>query len=361
MNISTTSSRAQQLAQCGPGDDLDFGTLDDGTPVRLHAIGLPGGPVARVLDYGATLQGLRVLFPEGADEVVLGMGDAHAYQHGAGYLGAVIGRYANRIAGARFVLDGTELLLDANEGHNTLHGGRSGLSHRMWTLVQHEASRVEFAVTSPDGEGGFPGRLQVRARYSALADGLALELSASTDRATVVGLTSHGYLQLSSQLLNRCDDLLMQIPASQYVPIDAESIPRGGLEAVDGTPFDFREPAVLGVRIRADHEQIGVAGGLDHCFAVDGTGLRMMVRLDSPALGRRLEVWSDQPGAQVYSSNYLDGSNVDPAGRRLRQGSGLAVEPQMHPDTPNRPQLGDARLEAGQTWHSRIEWHVQQL
>lgn len=329
--------------------------------MRLHAIGLPDGPVARLLDYGATLQGLRVPFPEGPDEVVLGMADAQAYQHGAGYLGAVIGRYANRIAGARFVLDGTELRLDANEGRNNLHGGRSGLSHRMWTLARRDASRVEFVTTSPDGEGGFPGRLQVSACYCALDDGLALELSAGTDRTTVVGLTSHSYLQLSSQPLNRCDDLLMQIPAGQYVPVDAESLPRGGLEPVDDTPFDFREPAVLGTRMRAADEQIGLAGGIDHSFAVDGTGLRMMVRLDSVLLGRRLEVWSDQPGAQVYSSNYLDGSNVDPSGRRLRQGSGLAVEPQLHPDTPNRPQLGNARLEAGKTWHSRIEWHVRRL
>lgn len=358
VHISTTNTVAQTLAECGPGDDLDFGVLEDGTAVRLHAIGLPGGPVARLIDYGASLQGLRVPFPDGADEVVLGMANARAYEHGGGYLGAVVGRYANRIAGARFRLDGAEVHLDANEGRNTLHGGRTGFSHTVWTLARRRADQLEFVLTSPDGEGGFPGELHVSARYSALPDGLALDLRATTDRTTVVCLTSHSYLQLSSALLNRCDDLLVQIPASRYVPIDAESIPRGGLAPVEGTAFDFRRPALLGARVRADEEQIGLAGGIDHSFDVDGSGLRMMVRLDNPSLGRRLEVWSDQPGAQVYTANYLDGSNVDPGGRRMRQGSGLAVEPQVHPDTPNRPQLGSARLEAGQDWSSRIEWHA---
>lgn len=354
-------SAATRLADPAPGDALSFGQLDDGTPVTLRAIGVPGGPVARLLDFGATVQGLRVPFADGVDEVVLGLGDARAYEHGEGYLGAVVGRYANRIAGARFTLDGKEYRLDANEGSTTLHGGASGFSHRMWAVAEHDPHHVLFTLVSPDGEGGFPGELKVRARYTALADGLALELSATTDTTTIVGLTSHSYLQLSSDVLNRCDDLLVQIPASRYLPIDAESIPVDGFASVGGTPFDFREPALIGTRIRADDEQIGLAGGIDHSFDVDGEGLRLMLRADNPRVGRRLEVWSDQPGVQVYTSNYLTGALVDQAGRRLRQGAGLAVEPQIHPDTPNRPQLGSARLEAGHTWTSQIEWHASSL
>ena len=193
-----------------------------------------------------------------------------------------------------------------------------------------------------------------RAAYEVVADGFVLELSATTDAPTPLGLTSHLYLNLAGA--GTINEHLLQIPASGYVPIDAASIPVSGPVPVQGTPFDFREPAVIGDRVRVPHEQIGLAKGIDHSFDVDGSGLREVAVVSEPSSGRSLRMVSDAPALQFYSGNFLDGAVVS-AGRRLRQGDAMALEPHDHPDSPNQDWAAEVVLRPGETWTRRIEWH----
>ncbi|GAA1394226.1 aldose epimerase family protein [Luteococcus peritonei] len=333
-----------------------FGTLPDGREVTRYVLEHPGGARLEVLDLGAVVNSYRLVGEDPSTEVVVGFDSLERQQAAASaYFGAVVGRYANRIANGRFTLDGQEHQLTTNEGSTTLHGGVDGFSARTWQVVEQDESSITLQLTSPDGDQGFPGELVTRATYRLLDDGFALELGATTDAPTVVALTSHLYLNLAGG--GTVEDHLLQVEADQYVPIDAASIPLGRLDDVAATPFDLREPTRIGDAVRMDGEQIALAKGIDHSFEIRGEGMRTVARVECPTNGRRLELVSDQPALQVYTGNFLDGEWIPASGQRLRQGDALALEPHQHPDSPNQDWGRTAVLRPGEQWSSRMEWH----
>jgi aldose 1-epimerase len=351
-----TSSR---LARVGRAP---FGVMDDGTAVERITLRGADGFEAAVIPYGATLQALKV--PDRAghiDDVVLGHGDFDGYLTARRYFGATIGRYANRIAGAGFMLDRTKVDLDANDGANMLHGGHAGFDRKLWRIddvAEQPEPSVTLSCVSADGEGGFPGRLDVRATYRVTGPAeLSITFEATTDRPTVVNLTNHSFFNLDGALSG--SDILghrLSIAADRYLAIDAGSIPlRGPPRSVAGTPFDFREPDIIGARIRTDDAQLRRGRGYDHnfCLAPD-RGLQLAARVESPRSGRVLELSTDQPGLQFYSGNFLDGTAAGKGGRLYRQSDALCLEPQTWPDTPNRPDFPSARLDPGGHYRHQI-------
>jgi aldose 1-epimerase len=326
-----------------------FGEMPEGTPVTAYQLTSGHGPVLTVLDLGATVQSLA--WGAGQPSIVLGYDDVSAYlSPDNDYQGAVVGRYANRIAGARFSLDGSTHQLDANDGENTLHGGHRGYDRRVWTLVAHSDSSLTLELVSPDGDQGFPAHLSVQARYDVAKDSVSLTLTATCDRRTVVNLTNHSYFNLAADGAS-VDDHLLEVQADWYLPVDEGSIPLGHLEEVAGTPFDLRAAARLGDRVREAHPQVRQARGIDHSYQLRGSGLRRVAVLAEPKTGRRLTVLTDQPALQVYTGNFLDGATV--AGNRLlRQGDGIALETQHFPDSPNRPEFPSTVLRPGEEYVS---------
>ncbi len=336
-----------------------YGDLPDGRSVTEYVLTHAAGPRLTVLDLGATVNSLLLAAQDPASEVVVGFTDLERQQEAAGaYFGAVVGRYANRIAHGRFTLDGTEHQLSTNEGDTTLHGGVDGFSARSWKFKDHDDDSITLGLTSPDGDQGFPGELVATARYQVLADGFRLELAAVSTAPTVAALTSHLYLNLAGG--GTVEDHLLQVEADHYVPIDERSIPLGRLAEVDGTPFDLRSPTRIGDAVRREGEQIALAKGIDHSFDIRGEGMRTVARVQCPGTGRRLELLSDQPALQVYTGNFLDGEWISANGQRLRQSDALALEPHLHPDSPNQDWDDDAVLRPGEQWTSQIEWHFSQ-
>jgi aldose 1-epimerase len=324
-----------------------FGALADGSPVERFVL-RAGDLEAAVLTYGAVLQSVRV--PDAAGtvaEVTLGYDDLAGYLADDGYLGAVVGRYANRIGGSRFVLDGVEHELRANHGRACLHGGPEGFSTRLWS-AREVPDGVELSLTSADGDMGLPGELRASVTYRLTEEGLAIAYTATTDRPTVVNLTNHAYWNLAGG--GTIEEHVLQLPASSVVAVDAELIPTG-VEPVEGTPMDFRSPRRIGDDLRAGTAQLRHARGYDHAWVLDGgPGMRTAARLVDPVSGRRLEVSTDQPSVQFYSGNFLDGSAVGRGGRTHRQGDGLCLETQHLPDSPNRPEFPSTVLRPGETY-----------
>ena len=294
------------------------------------------------------LQSVRVPDASGTvAEVTLGYDDLAGYLADDGYLGAVVGRYANRIGGSRFELDGVEHELRANHGRACLHGGPEGFSSRLWS-AREVTDGVELSLTSADGDMGFPGELQATVTYRLTDDGLEIAYTATTDRPTVVNLTNHAYWNLAGG--GTIEEHVLQLPAASVVAVDDELIPTG-IEPVEGTPMDFRSPRRIGADLRAGTAQLRHARGYDHAWVLDGgPGMRTAARLVDPVSGRRLEVSTDQPSVQFYSGNFLDGSAVGRGGRTHRQGDGLCLETQHLPDSPNRPEFPSTVLRPGQTY-----------
>jgi len=333
----------------------EFGEMPDGSLVTAYELTCAGGPVLTVLDLGATVQSLAG--GDGEPSIVLGYDDVLGYLSSENaYQGAVVGRYANRVARSRFTLDNVEYRLDANDGQNSLHGGHDGYHQRVWSLVSHDDSTLTLGLESPDGDQGFPGALHVQARYEVAPGSVTITLTATCDRATVVNLTNHSYFNLSANG-SSVDDHLLELAADQYLPVDEGSIPLGHLEDVKGTPFDFRAAARIGDRVRDPHPQISQARGIDHSFHLQGSGLRQVAVLTEPAKGHRLTVLTDQPALQVYTGNYLDGGSMGAHGL-MRQGDGIALETQRHPDVPNQAQLGEATLVPGQVYRNTTVWSL---
>ncbi len=345
-----------------------FGDLPGGATVERVRLCGTGGFEARVITYGAALQALLVPDRDGkCDDVVLGRDDAAGYAAARRFFGATVGRYANRIAGATFELDGTRVALAANNGPNALHGGVEGFDRRRWTIAAVEDGAVP-AVTltyrSPDGEEGYPGTLDVQATYRISGPGeLSIDYQATTDRPTMVNLTNHSFFNLEG--VAGGGNILghrLTVAADAFLATDETAIPLpSGPRTVDGTPFDFRDGRVIGARIREDDEQLRRGRGYDHNFCLgsnapgadapgSSAGPRFAARVEAPRSGRMMELHTNQPGLQVYSGNYLDGSVQGKAGRLHRQSDALCLEPQAWPDTPNRPDFPTARLEPGQIY-----------
>jgi aldose 1-epimerase len=341
-----------------------YGKLADGTPIEAVTLSNAHGVSARVITYGATLQSLVAPDRQGHKvDIALGYDDLAGYVEHPNYFGATIGRYANRIAGARFALDGKIYALALNDKPNSLHGGTQGFDKRVWRIesVQSDATAsVTLTLTSAEGDQGYPGTLQVKERYSLdEAGALTIDYSATTDAPTVVNLTNHSIFNLAGEgSQHGVLDQRLTIPASHYTPVDATLIPTGALQPVAGTVFDFTHERIIGQDIRDGRDAQIVAGrGYDHNFALDAgltTEPKLAARLEDPHSGRVLEVWSTEPGLQVYTGNFLDGTRVGKHGHLYRMGDGIALEPQKFPNAPNEPKFASARLDPGVTYHHRM-------
>lgn len=329
--------------------DRVFDQLPDGPDVRLLTIGAAPGPVVEILTLGATIHRLLVTGGDGVRRnVVLGHPDVAERLASSDYIGGTIGRYANRIARGRFPLGGRTVEVGTHDRGNSLHGGPEGFDVRLWDVVSHTTDEVSLSLVSPDGDQGFPGTVTATARYRVSGDVVSVEMSATTDDTTVVGFTNHAYLNLDGEDAGTIDDLVLTVDADEYTPVDDTSIPLGEHEPVTGTPFDLRSATTIGPALPA--------GGIDHNYVVRGSGLRRTAALSSPRTSTTLEVWSDQPGLQVYTGNFLDGTRRGTSGGVYERGAGIALEPQLFPDSPNRPEWPSAVLEPGETYRSTIEW-----
>jgi aldose 1-epimerase len=339
-----------------------IGRLRSGEDVHVVTIGRAPGPELQVLDLGATLHRLEVAGGDGVRRnIVLGHPTPEEYLDSTFYIGGTIGRYANRIAAGRFELDGDQVTIGTNDRGNHLHGGPDGFDRRVWSIERHDDTSVELALTSPDGDQGFPGEVRATVTFAVRDDGIDIVMTATTTAPTVVNMTNHAYLNLGGDGSGTVDGHELTVRAQWYTPVDDTGIPSGDHASVEGTPFDLREPVVLGRVVRSDHPQVVSASGIDHNFVLDGEGLRPVARLDCPATRTRLDVATDQPGLQVYTGNFLDGRHRSTSGVLLRQGDGIALEPQLFPDSPNHPQWPSATLRPGESYTSRIGWTVSSI
>lgn len=335
-----------------------FGTLPDGRRVEAITLANAGGLSATILTFGATLQAMLV--PDAAGQmadVVLGHAELAPYLDQPQYFGSTVGRYANRIAGGRFRLDGREYQVPPNDGRNALHGGPQGFDQANWQTVDVGDAHVTLSHTSPDGDQGFPGRLDVTATYRLADDNsLSIDYEARCDAPTIVNITNHAYWNLSGEGSGSAMAHRLLIAADHYLPVDAGAIPTGEVRAVAGTAFDFCTPTPIEQRLRDAREaQLRLGRGYDHNWLLrPGSGCRLAARLEDPASGRWLAVHSDQPGLQFYSGNFLDSRSSGKSGRLYRMGDAVALEPQRFPDTPNQPAFGSARLDPGDVYRHRI-------
>jgi aldose 1-epimerase len=357
---------AQALA--GTAQRTDFGTLPDGTRIESVTLTNGHGIRARIITYGATLQALEAPDRNGhIADVALGYDDLAGYVDHPNYWGATIGRFANRIAGARFSLNGKQFQLSRNDKANSLHGGAQGFDKRVWKILklqQGPTPSVSLGLTSAAGDQGYPGSVTVTTNYSLDESGnLAIEFSAVTDAPTVINLTNHSIFNLAGEgYPEGLQGQWLTIPASHYTPVDAGLIPTGELRPVAGTVFDFTHRRLINQGIRDGRDPQIIAGrGYDHNFALDA-GLtsepKLAARLEDPQSGRVLEVWSTQPGLQVYTGNFLSGTLVGKAGHLYRMGDGIALEPQMFPNAPNESRFASARLDPGSTYHHRMIFRI---
>ncbi|HVS12688.1 MAG TPA: aldose epimerase family protein [Thermoanaerobaculia bacterium] len=347
----------------------DLGTLPDGRVARVYTLINAHGLEARITDYGGIVLSLLAPDRDGIlGDVVLGYDDLAGYLEVTPYFGAIVGRYGNRIAGARFTLDGGEHALAANDGPNHLHGGVVGFDKVLWSgepIERADGAGVTLRYRSPDGEEGYPGTLDVEVDY-VLNDRneLVIDYRASTDAPTPVNLTHHSYFNLAGK-----GDVLghqLTVAASRYTPVDATLIPTGELAPVAGTPFDFRQPATIGARIGKDHEQLERGGGYDHHFVLDradeGSSVSadgrlsarvLAARVTEPTTGRLFEVETTEPGLQLYSGNFLDGTITGKGGMVYQHRSGFCLETQHFPDSPNQPHFPSTILRPGEQYRSR--------
>jgi aldose 1-epimerase len=341
-------------AGAGVGSAVEpFGALD-GQAVERYTLGTPSGIRVAILTYGGIIQSLEVPDRSGrVANITLGCASLDGYVRGGAFFGALIGRVANRIARGRFTLDGLSYELPINNGPNSLHGGTLGFDKRVWSATPID-NALKLALDSPDGDQGYPGRLQVEVVYALAGSDLRIDYHATCDRPTVVNLTNHAYFNLAGEGSGSVEDHVLELHASRYTPIDASLIPTGTIESVSGTPLDFTTAHTIGERLRIGHEQLVLAQGYDHNFVIDGHdgSLLPAARVEHPASGRRLELLTSEPGIQFYAGNLLDGSLVGTSGRVYRQTDGFTLETQHYPDSPNRPEFPSTVLRPGETFSS---------
>ena len=339
----------------------DFGHTAEGKPITLFTLRNSQGAEADIMNYGGIVQKLYMPDRNGnLADIVLGFDDLQGYLDKSPYFGALIGRYGNRIGGAQFTLKGQTYTLATNNGPNSLHGGLKGFDKQVWTarpVMTGEGPSLILTYVSRDGEEGFPGDVEVTAVYTLTEhNALKLEFTARADRPTVVNLTHHSYFNLAGQ---GCGDILghvVYINANKTTPVDSGLIPTGDLADVTGTPFDFRKPTAIGARINDPDKVLRYGPGYDHNWVINKRlgAFGLMARVTEPKSGRTMEVWSDQPGLQFYSGNFLDGSIKGKGGEAYQIHYAFCMEPQHYPDSPNKPNFPSVELDPGQTYHSTI-------
>jgi aldose 1-epimerase len=346
-------------------DKQPFGSAPDGTPIDLFTLDNGRGVEARITNFGGIIVSLFAPDRHGRRrDILLGFADARGFARNKPYFGALIGRYANRIAKGQFMLDGRTYYLATNDGENHLHGGIKGFDRVVWEArpVDADGPALELKYRSKDGEEGYPGNLDVTLVYTlTLAGELQIRYRAVTDQPTPVNLTSHPYFNLGNS-----PDILdheIRLNASFFLPVDAGLIPTGELRRVDGTPFDFRAPAPIGVRITADDEQLRLTEGIDHTFVIDKREgeLATAAEVYDRASGRAMRVRTTEPGIQVYTGNLLDGTLAGKEGQAYGPRAAICLEAQHFPDSPNKPQFPSTILRPGEVYRQTTVYEFTAL
>jgi len=346
----------------------DFGKMPDGRPIELYTLRNSKGAEACIMTYGGIVQKLVMPDKHGNfADVVQGFDTLDGYTRdgyvtNCPYFGALIGRYGNRIGGAKFKLEGETYTLAKNNNGNSLHGGLKGFDKVVWTArpsLGAHGPQLILAYVSKDGEEGFPGTLEVTAMYTLTEDNaLKLEYTAKTDKPTVVNLTHHGYFNLAGQGSGDILNHLVTIYSDQTTPVDSGLITTGAFADVTGTPFDFRKPTAIGAHINDPDTVLQYGPGYDHNWVINKPlgKFGRMARVVEPNSGRVMEVWSDEPGLQFYAGNFLDGSLIGKEGKVYQRRFAFCMEPQHYPDSPNKANFPSVELKPGQTYHNTIEY-----
>ena len=337
-----------------------FGTLPDSTSVDLYTITNAQGMEIHATNYGGIVVSLRVPDKKGnLDDIALGFDDLKGYLANTPYFGAIIGRYGNRIANGKFTLDGKEYTLARNNGPNSIHGGLKGFNKVAWQAEPFQSPvgvGIILSYTSKDGEEGYPGNLKTKVTYTLTEKNeWIIDYEAVTDKATPVNLTEHTYFNLAGEGKGDVLGHILQLNASRFTPVDQNLIPTGELRPVKSTPLDFTQPTGIGARIDADYEQLRLGHGYDHNFVIDrkDSDPVLAARVKEPTSGRVLEVYTTEPGVQLYTGNFLDGTITGKGGHVYKQRFGFCLETQHFPDSPNHPDFPTTILRPGQTYHSR--------
>lgn len=332
---------------------MDFGTTPDGQPIKLYTL-TNGKVTAKVTNFGAILVALEVPDRRGkAEDIVLGYDTFEGYLHDKPFFGATVGRFANRIAKATFQIDGKTYHVPANDGANSLHGGTVGFNKKVWAAENVTDSSVRFTLTSPDGDQGFPGNLKVAVTYTVTpTNALRIDYQATTDKTTPVNLTHHTYFNLSGPASGNILDTELTLAADSYTPVGADLIPTGQVAPVQGTPLDFTRATPIGARIK---ELPGQPQGYDHNYVVRNGGNAkaepvLAARASDPKSGRVMDVFTTEPGIQLYTGNFLDGSITGRGGVKYNQYQAFCLETQHFPDSVNQPKFASPILEPGQTY-----------
>ena len=336
-----------------------FGKTKDGQSVEQYMLKNANGIEARIINYGGIVTHLFTPDRDGQRaDVVLGFDSLAEYEKGHPFFGCIVGRYGNRIAQGRFTLDGKTYTLAKNNGENHLHGGRKGFDKYVWKAEELKTSAGQALVlshTSPDGDEGYPGKLQVTVTYTLTdANELRIDYRATTDKATPINLTNHSYFNLAGQGNGDILGHEVLINADRFTPVDETLIPIGELRSVAGTALDFRKPTGIGKRIDQDEEQTRYGKGYDHNWVLNKTGgeLSLAARVHEPRTGRVLEVSTTEPGVQFYCGNFLDGKQVGKEGKSYQHRYGFCLETQHFPDSPNQPAFPSTILRPGEEYKS---------
>ncbi|MDD9957862.1 MAG: galactose mutarotase [Gammaproteobacteria bacterium] len=338
-----------------------FGTLADGREVQLFTLQNANGMTVEIINLGGIIVSLSVADSSGNfADVTTGFDDPQIYVDGAGFAGAIVGRYANRIANGRFSIDGVEYTLAQNNGDNAIHGGIVGFDKKIWepeTFSSTTDSRLVLTTFSPDGEEGYPGRVDVTVSYTLNDENqLIIDYSASTDKATVINLTNHAYFNLEGHNAGSILDHEISINADRYTPVDNESIPTGEIVAVANSPLDFRRAKPIGQDIDSSHEQIRFGSGFDHNFVINherAGELSLAAAVYAPISGRTITVYTDQPGMQFYTGNFLNGRLGGKNGAQYDRREAFCLETQHYPDSPNKPEFPSTLLRPGDQYETR--------
>jgi aldose 1-epimerase len=336
-----------------------WGRTPDGTDVRLYTLRNAHGLRADITNYGGIVTSLLV--PDRAGhmaDVVLGYDSLADYLKASPYFGAIVGRYGNRVAAGKFTLEGKTYALAVNDGPNALHGGLKGFDKVVWQAEPYAdaaGAGLRLRYVSPDGDEGYPGRLDVSVTYALMNDdALRIDYRLSSDRPTIHNVTHHGYFNLAGHASGDILSHELMLSADRFTPVDSTLIPTGELRDVTGTPFDFRASTAIGARIGAGDEQLRFGRGYDHNFVLNGDAgtLRLVGRVRDPQSGRAMEISTTEPGVQFYSGNFLDGSNVGKGGARYEHRAGFCLETQHFPDSPNHPAFPSTVLRPGEEYRS---------
>jgi aldose 1-epimerase len=329
-----------------------FGTLPDGKEVSLFSLSNHQGCAAEILDYGGIIRSLNVPDKHGKrTDVVLGFQSLEDYVADQTYMGALVGRYANRIANASFELGGKRFQVSVNNGKNSLHGGFSGFNKKLWEVVGHTSNSLQLRYVSPDGEEGFPGNLMVTVVYTLTEKNeLKIEYRAITDQPTHINLTQHSYFNLSPLSDETIANHLLQLHSDQYLPNNDQSIPNGQFETVLQTPFSFTKPQKIGKALASDHIQMQIDFGLNHSYVLkteNSNVIKHAARLFAPQSGITMDTFTTEPGIHIYCANYFDGQTVGKSGKPYPKYAGICLETQHFADSPNQPRFPSTLLLPG--------------